>query len=48
MQADGLANLPLPARPFSALDAELRASLRKAFAQRISQPGIAAVLVTHD
>ena len=34
--------------PFSALDAELRASLREEFAQRISAAGIAAVLVTHD
>ena len=34
--------------PFSALDAELRASLREEFAQRISEAGIAAVLVTHD
>ncbi len=34
--------------PFSALDAELRASLREEFAQRITAAGIAAVLVTHD
>lgn len=34
--------------PFSALDAELRASLRAEFAQRITDAGIAAVLVTHD
>ena len=34
--------------PFSALDAELRASLREEFAQRITDAGIAAVLVTHD
>ena len=34
--------------PFSALDAELRSSLREEFAQRISGAGIAAVLVTHD
>jgi len=34
--------------PFSALDAELRTSLRKEFAQRITAAGIAAVLVTHD
>lgn len=34
--------------PFSALDAELRASLREEFAQRISAAGIATVLVTHD
>ncbi len=34
--------------PFSALDAELRASLREEFAQRIAASGIAAVLVTHD
>ena len=34
--------------PFSALDAELRATLREEFAQRISAAGIATVLVTHD
>ena len=34
--------------PFSALDAELRASLRDEFAQRITAAGIATVLVTHD
>ena len=34
--------------PFSALDAELRASLREEFAQRIAAAGIATVLVTHD
>ena len=34
--------------PFSALDAQLRSSLREEFAQRISSAGIAAVLVTHD
>ena len=34
--------------PFSALDAELRASLRQEFVQRITDAGIAAVLVTHD
>ena len=33
--------------PFSALDAELRASLREEFAQRIAASGIATVLVTH-
>ena len=34
--------------PFSALDAELRGSLREEFAQRIAQAGITTVLVTHD
>ncbi len=34
--------------PFSALDAELRASLRQEFAQRIAAAGMATVLVTHD
>ncbi len=34
--------------PFSALDAQLRASLRAEFSQRICASGIAAVLVTHD
>jgi ABC-type Fe3+/spermidine/putrescine transport system ATPase subunit len=34
--------------PFSALDAELRASLRQEFSQRIAASGIATVLVTHD
>jgi len=34
--------------PFSALDAELRASLRDEFAQRIAVAGITTVLVTHD
>jgi ABC-type Fe3+/spermidine/putrescine transport system ATPase subunit len=34
--------------PFSALDAQLRASLREEFAQRIAGAGITAVLVTHD
>ena len=34
--------------PFSALDAELRTSLRDEFRQRITQAGIATVLVTHD
>ena len=34
--------------PFSALDAELRASLRAEFAQRISAAGMTTVLVTHD
>ena len=34
--------------PFSALDAELRASLRDEFRQRIAQAGIATLLVTHD
>ena len=34
--------------PFSALDAQLRASLRAEFSQRIAASGIAAVLVTHD
>ena len=34
--------------PFSALDAELRSSLREDFRQRIAQAGIATVLVTHD
>ena len=34
--------------PFSALDAELRASLRDEFAQRIAASGITTVLVTHD
>ncbi len=34
--------------PFSALDAELRSSLREEFRQRIAQAGIAALLVTHD
>ncbi len=34
--------------PFSALDAELRASLRGEFAQRIAAARITTVLVTHD
>ena len=34
--------------PFSALDAELRSSLREDFRHRIAQAGIATVLVTHD
>ena len=34
--------------PFSALDAELRSSLRDEFRQRIAQAGIVTVLVTHD
>jgi len=34
--------------PFSALDAELRCSLREEFRQRIAQAGMAAVWVTHD
>ena len=34
--------------PFSALDAELRASLREEFAQRIAATRITTVLVTHD
>ncbi len=34
--------------PFSALDAELRQTLREEFAQRIRETGIAAILVTHD
>ena len=34
--------------PFSALDAELRSSVREDFRQRIAEAGIATVLVTHD
>ena len=34
--------------PFSALDAEMRDSLRAVFAQRIAEHGMRAVLVTHD
>jgi ABC-type Fe3+/spermidine/putrescine transport system ATPase subunit len=34
--------------PFSALDAELRSSLRNEFAQRIAAVGMTTVLVTHD
>jgi ABC-type Fe3+/spermidine/putrescine transport system ATPase subunit len=34
--------------PFSALDAELRSSLRQEFSQRIAASNIAAILVTHD
>jgi ABC-type Fe3+/spermidine/putrescine transport system ATPase subunit len=34
--------------PFSALDAELRHSLREEFALRIREAGIATLLVTHD
>ena len=34
--------------PFSALDAELRSSLRDEFQQRIAAAGIPALLVTHD
>ncbi len=34
--------------PFSALDAQLRASLRGEFAQHIAQAGIPCLLVTHD
>ena len=34
--------------PFSALDAEMRDSLRAEFAQRIAEHGMRALLVTHD
>jgi len=34
--------------PFSALDAELRVSLREEFARHIAEHGIRALLVTHD
>ncbi|MEO8546030.1 MAG: ABC transporter ATP-binding protein [Betaproteobacteria bacterium] len=34
--------------PFSALDAQLRTSLRSEFSERISAAGMATVLVTHD
>ena len=34
--------------PFSALDAEMRDSLRAEFAQRIAEHGMRAVLVTHE
>lgn len=34
--------------PFSALDAELRVSLRKEFARHIAEHGMRALLVTHD
>jgi ABC-type Fe3+/spermidine/putrescine transport system ATPase subunit len=34
--------------PFSALDTELRTSLREEFKQRIAAAGIATLLVTHD
>jgi len=34
--------------PFSALDAEMRDSLRAEFTQRIAEHGMRAVLVTHD
>jgi ABC-type Fe3+/spermidine/putrescine transport system ATPase subunit len=34
--------------PFSALDAQLRASLRSEFSERIAAAGMATVLVTHD
>ncbi len=34
--------------PFSALDATLREQLRAEFRQRITEAGIAAILVTHD
>lgn len=34
--------------PFSALDAELRTTLRDEFAQRIAAAGITTLLVTHD
>jgi putative ABC transport system ATP-binding protein len=34
--------------PFSALDTELRASLREEFRQRIAAQNIATILVTHD
>ena len=34
--------------PFSALDAELRVSLRAEFSQRIQDAGMATLLVTHD
>jgi ABC-type Fe3+/spermidine/putrescine transport system ATPase subunit len=34
--------------PFSALDAELRSSLRQEFSQRIAASKIATILVTHD
>jgi ABC-type Fe3+/spermidine/putrescine transport system ATPase subunit len=34
--------------PFSALDAELRVSLRAEFSQRITDAGMATLLVTHD
>ncbi|MDP3132592.1 MAG: ATP-binding cassette domain-containing protein, partial [Burkholderiaceae bacterium] len=34
--------------PFSALDADLRQRLRGEFAQRITEAGMACILVTHD
>ncbi len=34
--------------PFSALDAELRVSLREEFARHIAEYGMRALLVTHD
>ena len=34
--------------PFSALDAKLREQLREEFKTRITQAGIATILVTHD
>jgi ABC-type sulfate/molybdate transport systems ATPase subunit len=34
--------------PFSALDAELRQSLRDEFRQHIATAGMATLLVTHD
>jgi ABC-type sulfate/molybdate transport systems ATPase subunit len=34
--------------PFSALDADLRQSLREEFKQHITNMGIAALMVTHD
>jgi ABC-type sulfate/molybdate transport systems ATPase subunit len=34
--------------PFSALDAELRSSLRDEFRQRIEAAGMTTLLVTHD
>jgi ABC-type nitrate/sulfonate/bicarbonate transport system ATPase subunit len=34
--------------PFSALDAELRQSLRQEFCQHIAAAGVATLLVTHD
>jgi ABC-type sulfate/molybdate transport systems ATPase subunit len=34
--------------PFSALDTDLRADLRREFSQRIAEHGMRTVLVTHD
>ena len=34
--------------PFSALDAELRSSLREEFRQRLSAAALTTLLVTHD